>query len=135
MSIYIDVGKISEDLNNKADLDMNNTVGHLGTTAKEYFSAIGMPSTRYVSLALPASGGIVTAPANGYFVLRKVASANAQQLEVINNETRVGSYVFGNSGAWLLGWAPAKKGEEVYVAYTAGGELKYFGFVYAEGVK
>ena len=35
MSIDIDVGKISEDLNNKADLDMNNTVGHLGTSAKD----------------------------------------------------------------------------------------------------
>ena len=131
MSIDIDVGKISEDLNNKADLDMNNTVGHLGTSAKEYFSAIGMPSTRYVSLTLPASGGIITAPANGWLELRKTGSD--QQYIKITSLIEACASASGTSVMSIF--VPMQKDEEATITYNATGTTHAFRFVYAEGVK
>ena len=131
MSIDIDVGKISEDLNNKADLDMNNTVGHLGTSAKEFYSRLSLPSKRYVNLTLPASGNKVTAPADGWLELRKTGS-DQQYIKI----TSLIEACASASGSSIISiFVPMQKGEEATLTYNATGTTHAFRFVYAEGVK
>lgn len=129
--IEVDIDQITADLANKADKNLANITPT--QDVKSEITSWGMPSNNYVNLTLGASGSLYTAPTNGYFVLRKIASANGQQIEIINNTTGIGALSFGNSGSWLLGFTIAKKGEQVYVAYTAGGTTQAFRFIYAEG--
>lgn len=134
MSIDIDVNKIAEDLNNKADLDLDNVVEHLGSSAKEFFSGIGMPSTRYVNLT-STSGSTYTAPANGYVCFKNNNTGTSSVQAYIENQTRniiatVSSY-YNNGG----GFVPVNKGDIVYLYTNSGVSAVYYRFIYAEGVK
>ena len=129
--IEVDIDKIATDLNGKANKDLSNITPTQGV--KSEITSWSMPSSNYVNLTLGASGSLYTAPANGYYVLRKIASGNGQQIEIINNTTGIGALSSGNNGSWLLGFTIAKKGEKVYVAYNTGGTTQMFRFIYAEG--
>ena len=61
--VNTDTAVILEALNNKVDLDGNN----LSVQGKSLISGLGMPSGRYISLTLGATGTHYIAPANGYF--------------------------------------------------------------------
>lgn len=91
-------------------------------------SGIGFPSSRHEDLILGASGTNYTAPANGYFDLRKGASSG-QYIKLISTvESCINS-----SGQVISAFLPIKKGAKVQVDYTASGTLYKFRFIYAEG--
>ena len=91
-------------------------------------SGIGFPSSRYENLILGASGTEYTAPANGWFDLRKGASSG-QYIKLIG---KVESCV-NSSGQVICAFLPIRKGQKVKVDYTATGTTHTFRFVYAEG--
>lgn len=91
-------------------------------------SGVGFPSNRYEDLTLGAAGTFYTAPANGYFDLRKGASSG--QYIKLNGwlESAVNS-----SGQIISAFLPVRKGDRIEVFYTATGTTHIFRFVYAEG--
>ena len=121
----IDAGRIGEVLATKTDMLQA--------------SGAGMPSNRYINLALQASGTVYTAPANGYYQIAKNSTASGQYV-LIGHQTDDGST--GINGVRLLSSAkdqslatmlPCKKGDKIVVVYTAGGNTDWFRFIYAEG--
>lgn len=135
MSIDIDIDKIAEDLNDKADIDMNNTVDHLGTAAKEFFSKIGFPSTRYTNLTLAStSPSSHTAPANGwvYVAWNEVTGTGGSSLDTENPTFAT----YSISTGWQRHFLPVQKGQ-IFKVYWSGTTrtLNTFRFFYAEGVK
>ena len=117
----VDTGKLTQEV---ANLIPNNS---------SLISGYSMPSDRYVDLELGASGTTYTAPANGYYLLSKYATAQAHNIAMKK---------FGE--IWVLEWAPVaqvnlfcwvpvKKGETITVTYNATGTTNYFKFYYAQG--
>lgn len=102
-------------------------------------SAMSMPSDTYTDLTLGASSTRYTAPADGWYVLAKTPSGSNQwiNLEVqYNGITLYGSRVHGsNTDSDMKCMLPVKKGDIVYLSYSAGGKLTHFRFIYAEGAK
>ena len=128
-SIQVDIDEIATDLNGKADTDLSNT----DDTAKILMSRMAMPSDTYDNLTLGASGSTYTAPANGWFFYTKVANNNNQYISLSNITNKIRIENKQNSGGWCSVYLPVLKGQVVEVDYDAGGELKYFRFVYAKG--
>ena len=128
--IEVNIDNIATDLNGKADTDLTNVTNQ----AKALMSTMGMPSTRYVDLTLGASTSTYVAPANGYFYINKMTSANGQYLNVGNNDTGI-IMVVDKSGtsSWCTILMPVLKGQSCYVTYTAGGKVNNFRFYYAVG--
>lgn len=97
-----------------------------------------MPSTKYDSLTLGASGTRYTAPANGWFYLEKVSTAVGQYQNLKKvDENNVTIYAdekdsskTGNSTRTLLF---VKKDDIVGVGYNLGGNTNAFRFIYAQG--
>ena len=128
----IDVGQITETLNGKADLDLSN----VNNTGKSTAAGWGMPSDTYVDLTLGASNSTYTAPANGWFMLEKLASGNSQELRFTNLSNGLAGYAISpTNNATLDASVQCKKGDVARLYYTAGGNLNVFRFVYAEGSK
>lgn len=101
----------------------------------EFIAHQAMPSSRYVNLTLPASGGTVTAPADGYFALEKVASAAGQNAYFKNNTTGL---AIAFSAADIMNariFVPVSKGGIISVNYSLSGTTSYFRFIYANGSK
>ena len=118
---------------------VNTNASNLSATGESYLSGIGMPSDTYEDVTLPANGGTVKAPANGYYTLRKASSA-ASQYSGLSNLGQSGlSEIFGVfsdspvSGRQLIVTIPAKKGDYIQVGYNLGGATSFFRFIYAEG--
>ena len=102
-----------------------------------------MPSGQYIDLTLPASGGAVTAPADGYLSIRKASSNSNQWLEF---STYIDGYTSG-ADKILIGVTristlpgqpqcmcfPVKKDQVVYLNYDFAGATYYFRFIYANG--
>lgn len=96
-------------------------------------SGIGFPSNRYEDLVLGANVSTYTAPANGYFMLEKVANSAGQMLSMgVPNCQRYSVYAHA-SGNVLSITLPVKKGQGIYVSYSVSGTTKLFRFIYAEG--
>ena len=135
MSIDVDIGQITEALNDKADIGLGNTVDHLTTAAKEYFTGIGMPSHSYVELALGENNAEYTAPANGYFEINMTSDAAAQHINMINKLTGFSTEgVSAKSGNVVRQYLPVLKGDIITIGYATT-TLNHFRFYYAEGVK
>lgn len=118
-------------LGGKANADMNN----ITTSDKEFISAQGKPSNRYVDLTLGASGTTYTAPANGWFFLDKRATAQGQFIQ-FNNDSRYTLTIHAsNPDSRLCLLYPILKNEKVIVVYDAKGRTNSFRFIYDEGVK
>jgi hypothetical protein len=118
-------------LGGKANADMNN----ITTSGKEFISAQGKPSNRYVDLTLGASGTTYTAPANGWFFLDKRATAQGQFIQ-FNNDSRYTLTIHAsNPDSRLCLLYPILKNEKVIVVYDAKGRTNSFRFIYDEGVK
>lgn len=103
----------------------------------EYIANCAMPSDRYVDLTLPSNNQSITAPADGYIYLNKVATATSQYVRIgksgggfLQTET-----IASASGNWLRAWLPVSKGDVIIINYDAGGTTNYFRFIYANGVK
>lgn len=127
----IDVGQITEDLNNKADVDLGNI-----TNAGKIVSAKqSMPSGTYDTLTIPASGSTVTAPSDGYFWLGGVNDNVSAITRVVMRRTSdrfgvsFGSHNVSLTGGWTGGVLPVKKGDTVglyYVNITADISLRFY---------
>lgn len=97
-------------------------------------SGIGFPSANYDDLELGASGTEYIAPANGYFVFGKSATAANQYVffENTNSTMKLLVYTPASTGK-ARGVMWARKGEKVLVEYTAAGATDAFKFIYSEG--
>ena len=130
MSNEINVGAISEALNNKVDLNQLNT----NAQGLEYVSGLSMPSSRYIDLTLGASGTEYTAPANGYFYIDKI-SASTNQYVNLTNVTK--SFELHNqinpTSTAITVFMPVLKNDVITAKYTASGSTKTFRFYYAQG--
>lgn len=115
-------------VSSKANIDLDN----ITSTGKSVISGLSAPSNTYEDLTLLASGNSYTAPANGYFWLRKtIKSTEYISLEGASGITS--RYVRPAATSDCDIWIPAKKNETVYLWYTATGATKYFRFIYAVG--
>ena len=95
-----------------------------------------MPSNRYIGLTLGASGSTYTAPANGYFIIRKNSTAASQAFYFNNKTSGMSTYTGSPSSGWEICLSiNAKKGDIVEIFNTLGGTTIYFRFIYAEGAK
>lgn len=117
-------------LSGKANVALDN----LTSAGKEVCANMAMPSNRYVSLTLGTSGATYTAPADGYFYLRKTGTALNQYAFISGGG--IAQDVFNPiSGTGTRSvWFPVKKGTIVTISYNMGGSTNTFRFVYAEGV-
>jgi hypothetical protein len=97
-------------------------------------SRLSMPSIKYDDLVLGASGTEYDAPADGWFVLQKQASASGQYISINNAHNELGFQIFATSSSQKLkGHLPVRRGGQVTVAYSASGTADVFRFIYAEG--
>lgn len=129
-------------IDTKADIDgsninqlfSTNLVANMSDTANIYMSGLGMPSDTYIDLTLGANGTTYTAPANGYLVLNKNSSGAGQHVGITNltNGLAAQQISTGNNQN-LPCFIECKKGDSLYVGYSAGGTLIRFRFIYAVG--
>lgn len=129
-------------------LPIANTIGDISLfTPKTSFHALdyndsstiagwAMPSSKYISLTLGASGTEYTAPANGWACIQKKATAVSQFLTIYRTgQNSLGSYADASASATqaLRGYIPVEKGHNFVVVYTVAGSTQQFIFIYAEG--
>ena len=127
--VGIDINKVYEDMNLKANTNLSN----LTAEGKTIASGLAMPSNRYINLTLGSSGATYTAPANGYFQISKViGTAGAYVNMGVSNGVGINLQPTGSS-TYCKGFIPVKKGDVVSVGYTATGTTNLFRFYYAEG--
>jgi len=134
MSLYLGTTPIADSGNGKADVDLSN----VNASGASLASGWAMPSSRYINLTLGASGSTYTAPANGYFLLRRVSTAANQYVSFSVLENNIVCFALSQqyvtSGFVAVNAVPAKKGQTLYLTYSLGGGTSdYFRFVYAEG--
>ena len=123
--------EFQQGLSGKADTNL----GNLSTAGKDLASGLGMPSSRYINLTLGASGSTYTAPANGWFFVRKV-STGIQVIYLTNHTNGMTlSCYSSNSGEYLDSIMPVVKGQSVGCEYSTGGTTQFFRFIYAEGAE
>ena len=132
--IQVDIDEIATDLNGKADVDLTNC----DNNGRILMSEMPMASNKYINLTLGTSGATYTAPANGYFYIRKACGTT--------NHVYCAIYASGSSGSIndishctgvvadeITCLLPVKKGTVVGISYTATGATTTFRFVYAVG--
>lgn len=117
-------------LSNKANVALDN----ITNAGKEVCADMAMPSNRYVNLTAPTHGNSMTAPADGWFVIRGYAGSGAYVW--LRNETNgLGQTApQGSSSSVSYCSLPVKKGDIIQVGYYAG-SLTMCRFVYAEGAQ
>ena len=136
--IQVDIDEIATDLNGKADVDLTN-INNTGTSTGAGWA---MPSATYEDLTLGASGTAYTAPANGWYFLRKSKAAGDYNQKYLMFWVQCGDplsvkYVVQvqsnaeNDYSAII--APVQKGDVCSVAYSFTGTTDYFRFIYAEG--
>lgn len=126
-------------LTSKADVDLTN-VDATGTSS---VAGWAMPSDIFDTLTLGASETMYTAPANGFFALRKAAGITGNyylQVELYSsNDTLIAPVYWFDTPSITTDCAvffvPVKKGQKIKVTYTITGTNYYFRFIYAEGSK
>ena len=102
----------------------------------EYIAHQAMPSDKYVDLTLPASGGTITAPADGYLALCNVSNGANERIQLITTVSNIGiSETSSGSNAYLRVFIPLRKGQVCQVLYSTTGANVLFRFIYANGVK
>ena len=101
---------------------------------KSFISGLGMPSNRFIDLTVGAGGSTYTAPANGWLILNKMATSVGQEIRLTNQSNQLRGYAISamNSAA-LDTMIPCRKGDTIYIYYSAAGSVEDFRFVYAEG--
>lgn len=121
--------------NNSSSVSTEHTISaELSSKTKSEISGLSMPSDRYIDLELGASGSEYIAPANGWYVVNKIALGLNQHLTLSAGiVSRVWSGSTDNQG--LVTCIPVKKGNTLTVSYAATGATQMFRFYYAEGDK
>lgn len=116
----------------------NTALSNITATGKEVIAHNAMPSTRYIDLTLGANGSNYTAPADGYFYVRKISNGAGQTLWIQNATARnlAGALTKSqSSGEYLSGYVPVAKNQVASVEYTVGGATQFFRFIYAIGAQ
>ena len=129
---HISSGKITSLTPYTVDSVSNSNASNFSSAGRSYLSGLGMPSSRYIDLTLGASGSTYTAPANGWFVISKVATG-VQDVVIDLNGVRLTTSNAPTTGWTCSAFVPCKKNDTINVFYSAGGALNYFRFIYAEG--
>lgn len=112
-------------LNNVANIDLSN----ITDTGYIKMAKASMPSDTYTDLTLGASGNTYTAPADGYYDLRK--AGNAGQFGLMGSTLETGASL--GSDAILSLFLPVRKGDVMLLRYSLTGTTYVFRFVYAQG--
>ena len=103
---------------------------------KSIVSSWALPSDKFTDLTLGASGSKYTAPANGWVVLRKKATAVGQYVQLTNNTASSLQFYIpsGTSYSMMCGYLPVKTGDTFTATYTADStDYSIFRFIYAQG--
>lgn len=116
-------------------------LGQLSTrTNSVEAAAASMPSDKYIELTLGASGQTYTAPANGWFIFDKAATAANQYAALYNTGKSADVSTLKSIAQTVIPIAsnlgltiPALKGDIVHLDYTLAGNTMVWRFVYAEG--
>lgn len=101
----------------------------------DYIANCAMPSGKYIDLTLPANGGNVTAPADGYIMIAKATGSANEYISLSST-----SNIQQNACCLIAGFnicltIPVSKGDIVTIGYSASGTTQYFRFIYANGAK
>ena len=122
----IDVSALAEALNEKLDRDGYNATNDI----KEMMANMGMPSDRYIDLTLPATGGYVIAPDDGYITIEGYSNGGSSNHVGLNSD-KVRNL---SEASWNAGYAsiPVSKNDSVRVWY-ASVTITVFRFYYANG--
>ena len=131
----INIGQITEALNDKMDRDVQNIDTQIGSP---FVAGLSAPSNTYEDLTLLASGETYTAPADGYFYFDKSASANNQYCDTFIYDSNDNVVYRLTSVAPASGYksrllVSALKGQKVGFTYTVAGATNAFRFIYAKG--
>lgn len=130
-AIEVDIDEIATDLNGKADVDLTN----VNDTGYIKMAGASMPSDTYVDLTLGADGSTYTAPADGWFVLRKDSNGQGQYCILSRSDSAIRQRADQSGGnkveANLL--IPVLNGQQIYVQYSFSGVTSMFRFIYAQG--
>ena len=92
-----------------------------------------LPSNKYDTLTLEASGTRYIAPANGYFSVCKAATKVGQYIQLSTTSKIIDTNFSSTSSDWVRAWAPVKKGHACVPQYTLEGDTISFDFIYAQG--
>lgn len=92
------------------------------------------PSNKAANLTLPAAGGSIIAPDDGFVALGKWSTA-ASQYATLNNKTAkiMDTKYAVAAGQSMRVHVHCSKGDEIGVGYTVAGDTEYFRFIYANG--
>ena len=102
----------------------------------EYITHQAIPGGYYKDITLPASGGTITAPADGCFLVNKKANNVGEYLNIENlNGTRMAITMCPANTVYTAIYMPVSKGDVVKLNYTMTGSTGYCRFVYANGAK
>jgi len=124
---------------------IGHTTGDISTFSPRYiFQAVdysdtafiahqAMPSSRYNTLTLGASGSNYTAPADGWFVLLKGAGTSGAYCNLVNTTAHIGVTSDGMATGAKYIYIPASRGDVIQIAYSFSGTTESFIFVYANG--
>lgn len=101
----------------------------------EYIGHQAMPSSRYIDLTLPAHGGYVTAPADGYVVMSIEPGISGQSIGLLNATAGdIGQTIYmGGTGRYIV-HTHVSKGDTVQV-YHYNSTPNIFRFTYDNGSK
>ena len=98
----------------------------------EFIGHQAMPSNKYIDLTLPASGGSLSMPADGYLNIVKYSNAN-QFIQIFASPITINSYAPNYDGAVVIINCPVRKGQVVVINYDLSGATTACRFVYAQG--
>ena len=116
--------------NSKAEVNFSN----VNDTAKIMMANASMPSATYETLSDFANGAEMQAPADGWFVFGKTATAANQYLGLRNqtNGIEAAACSVASGNIYYL-TVPVLKGQKVLIYYNFGGSTTLSRFVYAQG--
>ncbi len=124
--IVADIDEIAADLQLKADVDLGNVTA----PGNVRMAHAAMPSGQYEDLTLPASGGTVTAPADGWMWFGAQLNSSGY-LILESNKLKVAAPAYSAYGGDLI--MPVKKSSSVTVSYAGITGTPVLRFVYANG--
>lgn len=100
----------------------------------EYIAHQAVPSSKYIDYTLPASGGSLTMPADGYLNIIKIGDTS-QFIQINASPITVNKYAPNYNGAIVMISCPVRKGQVVTINYDLSGATNVCRFIYAEGAK
>lgn len=128
--IEVSIDDVAADLNVKADTSLSN----ITKTGSAVIAHAAMPSGQYIDLALPATGGTVVAPADGFLMLVKTNNISTnQQIILLNAATGLRAKFALEGVTELSAFLPVSKNDVITVNYNATGTTNMFRFIYANG--